>query len=142
MLMAFVMSPVAEAQKNDIFVNPDTGNDQNTGSQEQPVKTLFEAARRVNQSNGSGAVTIYLSEGIYGLDSHCDFSSCKLAFFKRSTVDYQGSCLPDDADWNPGKMPVIVSTMPLDFKPNGRRIRLEGPHTESRLKQVMLQFRV
>lgn len=46
--MVFVMSPDVEAQKNDIFVNPNTGNDQNGGSQEQPVKTLFEAARRVN----------------------------------------------------------------------------------------------
>ena len=32
MLMVFIMSPVVEAQKNDIFVNPNTGNDQNAGS--------------------------------------------------------------------------------------------------------------
>ncbi len=27
--------------------------------------------------------------------------------------------LPDDTEWNGGKMPVIVSTMPLNFKPYG-----------------------
>ena len=39
LLIVFVMSAVVVAQKNDIYVNPDTGNDQNAGSKEQPVKT-------------------------------------------------------------------------------------------------------
>ncbi len=125
-LMVFVMNQVAEAQKYDIFVNPDNGNDQNTGSQEQPVKTLFEAARRVNQSNGSGAVTIYLSEGIYGLTATVTFHPVNWHFSKDQRLTIRATLLPDDADWNPGKMPVIVSTMPLDFKPNGRQDPLGG----------------
>ena len=87
------MNFVLSAQINDLFIDANTGNDHNAGSKEQPLKTLYEAASRVNQSNGTGAVTIYLSEGIYGLACHCDISSGKLAFFKRSTVDNQGSCI-------------------------------------------------
>ncbi len=126
MLMAFVMNPVVEAQKNDIYVNPDNGNDQNAGSQEQPVKTLFEAARRVNQSNGSGAVTIFLSEGIYGLTATVTFQPVNWHFSKDQRLTIRAALLPDDADWNPGKMPVIISTMPLDFKPYGRQDPLGG----------------
>jgi hypothetical protein len=126
MLIVFVMNPVVEAQKNDIYVNPDNGNDQNAGSQEQPVKTLFEAARRVNQSNGSGAVTIYLSEGIYGLTATVTFHPVNWHFSKDQRLTIRATLLPDDADWNPGKMPVIISTMPLDFKPNGRVDPLGG----------------
>jgi hypothetical protein len=126
MLMVIIMNPNVIAQKNDIFVNPNNGNDQNTGSQEQPVKTLNEAARRVNQSNGTGAVTIYLSEGIYGLTATATFHPVNWHFTKEQRLTIRASVLPDDTDWNPSKMPVIVSTMPLDFKPNGRVDPLGG----------------
>jgi len=126
MLIAFIMSPVVEAQKNDIYVNPSTGNDQNAGSQEQPLKTLNEAARRVNGSNGTGAITIYLSEGIYGLAATVTFHPANWHFSKDQRLTIRAAVLPDDEDWNPGKMPVIVSTMPLDFTPQGREDRLGG----------------
>jgi len=126
MLMAFIMISVTVAQKNDIFVNPNTGNDQNAGTQEQPVKTLNEAARRVNESNGTGAVTIYLSEGIYGLAATVTFHPANWHFSKEQRLTIRAAILPDDEAWDPGKMPVIVSTMPLDFKPNGRQDPLGG----------------
>jgi hypothetical protein len=126
MLMAFLMSSAAEAQKNDIYINPNTGNDENAGSQEQPVKTLNEAARRVNESNGTGAVTIYLSEGIYGLAATVTFHPANWHFSKEQRLTIRAAVLPDDEAWDPGKMPVIVSTMPLDFKPNGRQDPLGG----------------
>jgi hypothetical protein len=126
MLLALVVNPVVKAQKSDIFVNPDTGNDQSTGSQEQPVKTLFEAASRVNHSNGTGAVTIYLSEGIYGLGATVTFHPANWHFSKEQRLTIRAAILPDDENWDHGKMPVIVSTMPLDFKPNGRQDPIGG----------------
>ncbi len=126
MLIVLVMSPAVTAQKNDIYINPNTGNDQNAGSLEQPVKTLNEAARRVNESNGTGAVTIYLSEGIYGLAATVTFHPVNWHFSKDQRLTIKAAILPDDEDWNPGKMPVIVSTMPLDFKPNGRQDPIGG----------------
>jgi hypothetical protein len=126
MLVAFLMSAVGKAQKIDIYINPSTGNDQGAGSQEQPLKTLNEAARRVNESNGTGAVTIFLSEGIYGLAATVTFHPANWHFSKEQRLTIRAEILPDDEDWYPGKMPVIVSTMPLDFKPNGRQDPLGG----------------
>jgi len=67
------MNFVISAQTNDLYINTNTGNDHNVGSKEQPLKSLYEAANRVNKANGTGAVTIYLSEGIYGLDATVTF---------------------------------------------------------------------
>jgi hypothetical protein len=112
--------------KTEIFVNPDSGIDQNTGSADQPLKSLSEAARRVNQSNGKGSITIFLSAGIYGLDATVTFNPVNWHFTKEERLTIRAAVLPDDSTWNPGKMPVIISTMPLDFKPYGRQDPLGG----------------
>jgi hypothetical protein len=136
------MNVVVQGQIPDLFINSDSGNDHNIGSKEQPLKTLYEAAERVNHANGKGAITIYLSEGIYGLDATIAFHPGNWHFSKDERLTICATVLPDDSVWNPGMMPVIVSAMPLDFKPYGNQDRLEGLHMESRLKQVTLQFRV
>jgi hypothetical protein len=121
-LLNFVLS----AQINDLYIDANTGNDHNVGSKEQPLKTLYEAASRVNKANGTGAISIYLSEGIYGLDATVTFHPVNWHFSKDQRLTIRAVVLPDDPEWNPGKMPVIVSTMPLDFKPNGRQDPLGG----------------
>src|SRR4030042_2400117 len=121
-LMNFILS----AQINDLFIDANTGNDHNVGSKEQPLKTLYEAANRLNNANGTGAISIYLSEGIYGLDATVTFHPVNWHFSKDQRLTIRAALLPDDTEWNPGKMPVIVSTMPLDFKPNGRQDPLGG----------------
>ena len=125
-LLVFIMSPVVEAQENDIYVNPDTGNDQNAGSLEQPVRTLNEAARRLNESNGTDAVTIYLSEGIYGLSATAIFKPANRQFTRENRLTIRAVVLPDDPEWNAAKMPVIISTMPLELEPGGRKDPLGG----------------
>ena len=61
LLMISISSIIASAEK--LFVNAKTGNDKNTGSQLQPLKTLGEAAKRINSSTTKEATTIILSEG-------------------------------------------------------------------------------
>jgi hypothetical protein len=119
-------NPMVVAQINDYFINATTGNDKNPGTKEQPLKTLNEAAERVNHANGKGEITIYLSEGIYGLDATVTFHPANWHFSKEERLTIRATVLPDDAEWNPGMMPVIVSTMPLDFKPNGNQDPLGG----------------
>jgi len=121
-LMNFMLS----AQINDLFIDANKGNDQNVGSNEQPLKSLYEAATRLNKANGSGAITIYLSDGIYGLDATVTFHPINWHFSKDQRLTIRAAVLPDDPEWNPGKMPVIVSIMALDFKPNGRQDPLGG----------------
>jgi hypothetical protein len=110
----------------EFYINEINGNDQNSGTKEQPLKTLNKAADLVNKANGKGAITVYLSEGIYGLDATATFHPVNCHFTKEQRLTIRAEVLPDDADWDHGKMPVIVSTMPLDFKPNGNNDPLGG----------------
>jgi hypothetical protein len=116
----------AEAQPTNLFINAEFGNDQNPGTKEQPLKTLNQATFLVNQANGKGAITIYISEGIYGLDATATFHPANWHFTKEERLTIRAEILPDDADWHPGRMPVFVSTMLLDFKPNGNQDPLGG----------------
>jgi hypothetical protein len=125
-LVFFYISPLLKAQTNDLYINATIGNDKNTGSKEQPLKSLYEAAERVNKSNGKGAVTIFLSEGIYNLDATVTFHPVNWRFTKDDRLTIRAALLPDDSVWNPGSMPVIISTMPLNFKPNGNNDPLGG----------------
>jgi hypothetical protein len=125
-LLILLFDLAMTAQITDIFINANTGNDQNSGSADQPLKSLYGAANRVNQANGRGSINLFLSEGIYGLDATVTFHPANWHFTKEERLTIRAAILPDDAEWNPGKMPVIVSTMALDFKPNGRKDPLGG----------------
>lgn len=110
----------------EFHINRINGNDLNSGTKEQPLKTLNKAADLVNLANGKGAITVYLAEGIYGLDATITFHPANWHFTREQRLTIRSESLPDDADWDPGKMPVIVSTMPLNFKPNGNIDPLGG----------------
>lgn len=125
LITLFPLSGSSKSGK-DLFIDANSGNDKNAGTKEQPLKTLNEAAYRVNQANGKGAISIYISEGIYGLDATATFHPANWHFSKDERLTIRAMYLPDDSLWNPGMMPVIVSTMPLDFKPYGNQDRLGG----------------
>jgi len=109
-----------------LYIHPELGSNENPGTKESPVKSLYEAAERVNMANGKGAVTIFLAEGIYGLDATVTFQPVNWHFTKDERLTIRAEYLPDDTEWNPGKMPVIISTMPLNFKPYGNQDPLKG----------------
>jgi hypothetical protein len=54
----------AQSDANTIYLNPGSGADTNSGAKASPLRTLVEAARRVNQMDGTGAMTIILSGGL------------------------------------------------------------------------------
>lgn len=109
-----------------IYLNPEFGNDNHSGTKENPLKSLFEAAKRVNQANGKGAITIYLSEGIYDLNATVTFHPANWHFTATDRLTIRAEILPDDVAWGPDKMPVMISTMPLNFKPYGNNDPLHG----------------
>ena len=92
-----------------IFVNPEFGDNLNKGSKDYPIKSVYEAAQRVNHANGKGAITIYLSEGIHGLDKTVTFHPANWHFTKEDRLTIRAEILPDSVSWDQGKMPVIVS---------------------------------
>lgn len=109
----------------DIYIS-ETGNDSQPGSKEQPIRTLNKAAEMVNKANGKGSINVILTEGIYGLDATALFHPVNWHFSAEERLTIRAEVLPDDEDWNPGQMPVIVCTMPLDFKPYGNDDPLGG----------------
>jgi hypothetical protein len=99
-----------------IYLNPKSGNDTNGGTKESPLKTLSEAAKRVNQASGEGAITVYLSSGVYGMSETADFNPINWKFSKANRLSIRAEILPDDTNWTPADMPILISTMPFSVE--------------------------
>lgn len=97
-------------QAEELYVNPRTGNDVHSGMKAQPLKTLSEAARRINLNNNKEETVVMLSEGIHLLTQTVLFSNDKYSITRRLTI--RAEIMPDDAGWSPEKMPVIMTTVP------------------------------
>jgi hypothetical protein len=94
----------------DIYVNPKSGNDLNTGTKLQPLKSIAEAAKRVNANSKREASTIILAEGVYNLTETVLFNNNKFSADNRLTI--RAEILPDDATWSPQRMPIVASAIP------------------------------
>lgn len=104
--------------ENKIYVNANTGKNSNDGAQANPLQTLSEAAKRINAAKGKGAITIYLSKGVYGMAETADFNPVTWEFTKENRLTIRAEVLPDDTGWNPADMPVLFSTMPFSVEKN------------------------
>jgi hypothetical protein len=60
-----IVSLIASAEE--LYINAKKGDDKNTGSQSQPLKTIGEAAKRINADTTIEATTLILSEGVHPL---------------------------------------------------------------------------
>jgi hypothetical protein len=128
LLMLTISSLFASAEE--LYVNAKTGNDKNTGSQSQPLKTLGEAANRINANTEKKAATIILSEGVYALTETVLFNNNRFSAESRLTI--RAEVLPNDANWNPQRMPVITTIIPATPTPGdgeeARGLEIEASH--------------
>jgi hypothetical protein len=124
LFLSFNFLAIAEttlmATGENIYLNPKTGKDTNIGTKENPLKTLSEAARRVNQASGEGAITVYLSSGVYGMNETADFNPVNKKFSKTNRLIIRAEIVPDDISWNPSDMPILISTMPFSVEKNDK----------------------
>jgi hypothetical protein len=109
-----------------IHLHPASGADTNSGAEGSPLRTLAEAARRVNESAGTGPTTIVLSEGIYAVGETTLLKPERRTFSRVSRLTIRAEVLPDDPEWHIGRMPTLIHTMPLQASWNGRPDRLGG----------------
>jgi hypothetical protein len=109
-----------------IWVNPAAGADTNSGAKTTPLRTLAEAARRVNQSTGQGAASIVLTEGIHVIGETTLLKPERRSFTRTERLTIRAEVLPDDPDWHTGRMPTLIHTMPLPKTWNGRPDPLGG----------------
>lgn len=93
-----------------LYVNPLTGSDMNSGTKTQPLKSLSEAAKRVNLNKNLEETTIILTEGVHLIDRTVLFTNNKYTSASRLTI--RAEVMPDDEDWTPKKMPVIMTVVP------------------------------
>jgi hypothetical protein len=99
-----------------IYVDPTIGKATNDGSKSSPLNTLNEAVTRINGTEGAGSVNIYLSPGVYGLSETVTIDPLKWKFSKNDRLTVRAESLPDDPNWTPAVMPILVSTMPFSVE--------------------------
>jgi len=118
---ALLLSGRAQPQEaGPIYVNPETGTDTNTGDKASPLKTLAAAARRVSAGTGSEACTVLLSEGVHAIGEPALFKPAGRSFTRDARLTIRAGVLPDDPNWSPRSMPVLIHTMPLSPNWMGR----------------------
>src|SRR4051812_4104554 len=126
--MITISSLIASAEE--LYINAKKGNDTNPGSQSQPLKTIAEAAKRINSGTAKEAITIILSEGVYALTETVPFNNNKFSAENRLTI--RAEVLPDDANWNPQRMPIITTIIAGTPTPGdgeeARGLEIEASH--------------
>jgi hypothetical protein len=116
----------AQAATGEIWVNPAAGADTNSGAKTSPLRTVAEAARRINQSTGEAGATIVLTEGIHAIHETTLLKPERRTFTATERLTIRAEVLPDDPDWHTGRMPTLIHTMPLPKTWNGRPDPLGG----------------
>ncbi len=89
-----------------VYVDSDIGDDNNSGTKESPVFSINKAAEIIS-SPDNNIYTIKINPGIYILNKHVEVATKKTMVNKRIVIE--ATVLPDDPEWKPGKMPVIIS---------------------------------
>jgi len=127
-LLITTTSLVASAEE--FYVNANTGNDANPGNKLQPLKTIAEAARRINVNAVKATTTIILSAGVYPLTETVLFNNNKFSTDNRLII--RAEILPDDPNWNPQRMPIITTIIPATQTPKdgeeARGMEIEVSH--------------
>jgi hypothetical protein len=114
------------AAEEKLYLHPANGADTNSGTKTRPLRTLAEASRRVNQSSGSGSVTVILSEGIYAVGETTLLKPEHRSFSKTGRLTIRAEVLPNEPEWSMARMPTLIHTMPLPPTWNGRPDPLGG----------------
>jgi hypothetical protein len=118
------------ASSREIYIDSKKGDDKSSGSQSQPLKTIGEAANRINADATTEATTIFLAEGVYVLIETATFRSDRFSEGNRLTI--RAEVLPDDADWNPQRMPIITAVIAGTLTPGdgeeSRGLEIETNH--------------
>jgi len=128
LLIVPVSSLIVSAKE--IYIDGKKGDDKNLGSRSQPLKTIAEAARRINSDASKEATTIILSEGVYALTETVVFNNDKFSADKRLII--RADVLPDDVDWSPQRMPIIIAIITGTPTPGdgeeSRGLEIEASH--------------
>jgi hypothetical protein len=126
-LLASAIGPLTAQQ---LFVNVASGVDTNPGTRERPLKSLTEAARRVNVDTTSKSSEVIVAPGLYVLSQTALFKNSK-PYTAMDRLVIRAEALPDDPAWRPQQMPTVVTAVPLEADEGGESgngIQIEVSH--------------
>ena len=92
-----------------LYVDSRNGEDENPGSKDRPLSTIGRAAVLVNKSSEKGPTTIKIGPGIYNFTKAVVFENTR-AYTEKNRLTIEATVLPDDPNWKPALMPVVLST--------------------------------
>ncbi|HYV53552.1 MAG TPA: hypothetical protein VE933_03090 [Chitinophagaceae bacterium] len=128
LLLLGISTLMASAQE--LYINAKTGNDANPGSKLQPLKTIVEAAKRINIDHGKETATINLADGVYPLMETALFNNNRFTAEHRLTI--RAEILPDDSNWSPQHMPIVTAVIPGLITPGdgeeAKGLQIEASH--------------
>ena len=89
-----------------IYIDSNTGNDNNNGTIESPLYSIGKAIKII-QNKDNNIFVMKINPGIYVLDKHIPIYTEKEITGRRIVIE--ANIIPDDTSWTPEKMPVIIS---------------------------------
>ncbi|MHC4440688.1 MAG: DUF1565 domain-containing protein [Planctomycetota bacterium] len=103
-----ILAPTVNAEV--LYIDDTNGNDANSGTEDKPVRTITRAAAIVNESEESGPTTIKIKPGAYCITETVIIENSRL-YSKNKRFIIEAAVLPDNKDWTPGMMPIVLSTV-------------------------------
>jgi hypothetical protein len=128
-LAVLLGSAIGTLNAQELFASP-SGADTNPGTRERPLRSLTEAARRVNEDTTSKSSEVILAPGVYVLSQTALFKNSK-GYTAANRLVIRAEILPDDAAWHPQQMPTVVTAVPMvpdGFGEAGNGIQIEVNH--------------
>lgn len=107
--LIFFTMLVTDVMAETLYVNSRNGDNKNPGTQEKPLQTISKAAEIVNNKTEGGPTIIKIEPGIYNLNQTVVFKNNR-PYTEKDRLIIEASILPEDPQWNPSLMPVILST--------------------------------
>ncbi len=120
-----------------LYVDVMNGNDKNPGTKEKPLMTLKKAAEITNSSTMKGPSTIKVAPGIYNLNESVVFENSRL-YTEKERLTIEAVILPDDPQWKPDSMPVLISTE-FKLKPEKSHEPIEIPGLKVEVNHVTIR---
>ena len=111
MVLFLMLSVRINAQT--IYADAVNGKENAKGTVADPFLSLEKAITLANGFTGSEPVTIKLAPGLYVLSHKMEIKTAK-ATDDNAKFTIEAISMPDDAGWQPHKMPVIQSVSPIN----------------------------
>ena len=92
-----------------LYIDAKNGTDANPGTKEKPLRTINQAAVIANGKTEPGPTTIKIAPGVYNLTKAVFFKNAR-PYTKEKRLTIEATVLPDNPNWKPALMPVVLST--------------------------------